>query len=337
MKMAQNHTAAVAGRYSGWTVPLNYQPVHELFRELEIGPYRKSGDLSFGEVLTQYWYVLALVLAAILLSVFHNFSVKRQVTLRTRELSKTNRVLEREVLERRKAEDDAQRLLGEKRYLAQKCMEVQEDERHHLARELHDELGQCITAIRADTKIIQELSKGCDARLEASASAIEGISSRLYEVVHSMMQRLRPSMLDDVGLVETLKEEVEAWQARQPDIAYRLQIKGDLPTLRESINISIYRIVQECLTNIAKHAMATQVNITLGIIDGSTGKLVQLEIQDNGVGMDPQSPGGGFGLIGMRERVEALNGEFELSATPGGGMKITATLPQVGKERSVQH
>ena len=337
MKMAENDPAAVAGRYAGWTVPLNYQPVHELFEELEIGPYRKTGDVSFREVMTHYWYVLVLVLAAILLSLFHNFLVKRQVISRTRELSRTNRMLKKEVLERRKAEEDARVLLEQKRLLAQKCMEVQEDERHHLARELHDELGQCITAIQADAKIIQELSKGCNAALEASASAIEGVSSRIYGVVHSMMQRLRPSMLDDVGLVETLKEEVEAWQARQPDTAYRLNINGNLRTLGDTINISIYRIVQECLTNIAKHARATEVTITLGIIEGSPEKLVRLEIRDNGVGMDPQSSGGGFGLIGMRERVEALNGEFGFSAAPGGGMKITAMLPLVGKEQLLQH
>jgi two-component system sensor histidine kinase TtrS len=337
MKMAENDPAAVAGRYAGWTVPLNYQPVHELFKELEIGPYRRTGDASFRDVMTHYWYVLVLVLAAILLSLVHNFLVKRQVVARTRELSRTNRMLKKEVLERRKAEEDARVLLEQKRLLAQKCMEVQEDERHHLARELHDELGQCITAIQADAKIIQELSKGCDAALEASASAIEGVSSRIYGVVHSMMQRLRPSMLDDVGLVETLKEEVEAWQARQPDTVYRLNIDSNLRTLADTINISIYRIVQECLTNIAKHAMATEVTITLSIIEGSPEKRVRLEIRDNGVGMDPQSSGGGFGMIGMRERAEALNGEFGFSATPGGGMKITATLPLFGKEQVLQH
>jgi len=337
LKMAENHPAAVAGKYAGWTVPLNYQPVHELFKELEIGPYRKSGDVSLREVMKRYWYLLVLVLTAIFLSVFNNFLVKRQVTLRTRELSKTNRALEIEVIERRKAEEDAQTLIREKRLLAQKCMEVQEVERHHLARELHDELGQCITAIQADSKIIQELSKGCDARLQASASAIEGVSSRIYEVVHSMMQRLRPSMLDDLGLVETLKEEVDAWQARQPDTAYRLILTGNLATLGESINITIYRILQECLTNIAKHAMATEVVIIIGIIEGSPMKRVRLEIEDNGVGMDTDSLGGGFGLIGMRERVEALKGEFGFSASPGFGIKITATLPLIGAEESPQY
>jgi two-component system sensor histidine kinase TtrS len=333
MRMPENHPAAATGKYAGWTVPLNYQPVHELFMALEIGPYRKSGELSPLELIKRYWYWLALAGAAILLSVFHNFLVKRQVTLRTRELSQTNRALENEVADRRKAEEDARRLLDEKRFLAQKCMQVQEDERHHLARELHDELGQCITAIQADTEIIQTLSQDCDARLTASASAIDDVSARIYEVVHSMMQRLRPSMLDDAGLVETLEEEVNAWQARQPDTVYRLEFNGNLEALGESINISLYRIVQECLTNIAKHAMATEVHVKLGIIRAYATDKLQLVVQDNGAGMDPHKPGGGLGLIGMRERVEALAGDFELATAPGSGMRITVRLP-VGEKSS---
>lgn len=337
MKMAESHPAAVEGRYAGWTVPLNYQPVHDLFKELEIGPYRKSGKVSFGELMTHYWYMLVAVLAAILLSLIYNFLVKKQVTLRTRELSKANHALSKEVAERRRAEENTRSLLAQKRFLVQKCMEVQEDERHYLARELHDELGQCITAIQADAKIIQELSKKHDSGIRTSASAIQEVSSRIYEVVHSMMQRLRPSMLDDAGLEETIKEEVEAWRARQPNTTYRLRLTGKLSTLGESINISIYRIVQECLTNIAKHARATEVAISLGVIERNAGKLVQLQIRDNGVGINRQASRGGFGLVGIRERVEVLQGEFEYTDTPGNGMMISATLPLVSTEQSSRH
>ena len=256
MNMDDGDPAAIAGNYAGWTVPLNYRPVHELFIDLEIGPYKDLAEVSPVELAKQYWYWLALILAGIFLSAFHNFMVKRQVTLRTKELSLTNQALEKEVVERRKAEKEARCLLDEKRFLAQKCMQVQEDERQRLARELHDELGQCITAIQADAETIEELSKNCDARLLTSARAIWGVSSRIYEVVHSMMQRLRPSTLDDVGLTETLKEEVRRWQARQPGMTYRLSFSANLDSLDEMVNITIYRIVQECLTNIEKHANA---------------------------------------------------------------------------------
>ena len=152
-----------------------------------------------------------------------------------------------------------------------------------------------------------------------------------------MMQRLRPSALDDVGLVETLKEEVRAWQARQPDTVYRLDIADDLDTLDEVVTITLYRIVQECLTNIAKHARATEVVIQLGIVDADRAQKVCLGVEDNGVGMKSQSLGGGFGLIGMRERVEALSGSFELSADPGAGMNIKVTLPLSGTEELATH
>jgi two-component system sensor histidine kinase TtrS len=327
LKMPTDHPAVAAGNYAGWTVPLNYQPVHELFIELGIGPYQRSDMPIFRELLARYWYWLLLLLAAVLFSLFHNVLVKRQVMLRTRELSQTNRALQTEVAERKKAEEDARNLLEEKRCLAQKCMAVQEEERRHLAHELHDELGQCITAIQADTKIIQNLSGVYDSRLKASAGAIQEVSSRIYKVVHSMMKRYRPSVLDDLGLVETLKDEVNAWQAHQPDTVCTLKFSGDLDNLGEEINILIYRVIQECLTNIAKHAMATAVTIDIGIVATDSGTRLRLEVNDNGKGIELQTRGAGFGLIGMRERVEALHGEFELASTPGAGTRITAILP----------
>jgi signal transduction histidine kinase len=108
---------------------------------------------------------------------------------------------------------------------------------------------------------------------------------------------------------------------------YRLEFNGNLDSLGESINISLYRIVQECLTNIAKHAMATEVHVELGIIRAYATDKLPLVVQDNGTGMDSHKPGGGLGLIGMRERVEALAGEFELATAPGSGMRITVRLP----------
>ncbi len=327
MKMPEKHPAALAGRYAGWTVPLNYQPVHELFRYLGIGPYRQSGRIPVLDVLKQYWYWLALVVATIILTMLHSVLVKRQVKFRTHELSQMNRSLGNEVIERKRAEQEARTLLEEKRFLAQKCMAVQEDERRHLARELHDELGQCITAIQADAESIQKLAARCDARLVASAGAIQSVSSRVYEVVHSIMERLRPSVLDHLGLVEALNEAVGEWQARQPDTTYTLTTKGSFAGLGERVNISIYRIVQECLTNIAKHAMARHVEIRLATVESGSHEWVRLEVQDDGVGMPPPAQRRGLGLIGIRERVEALDGDFDLSTRPRAGTKISVTLP----------
>ena len=328
LQMPEDHPASRAGDYAGWTVPLSYRPVHELFMQLEIGPYARAARFTLVDAVQRYWYWFALMLFIIVFSVSFNVLVKRQVDRRTSELTQ-------EVAERKRAEDESRKLLGENRFLIRKSLEVQESERRHLARELHDELGQCITAIQADAKIISERAPECDPRMLASTIAIQDVSSRIYEVVHSMMQRLRPSVLDDLGLVDTLEEEVNAWKARQPDTVCNLAVSGNLSGLGEHNNITIYRIVQESLTNIAKYAAAHHVYIRLeadassavaGDMDHLAGH-IRLEIADDGAGFDIEARGRGLGLIGMRERVESLGGKFSIRSRPGEGTTLTAILP----------
>jgi len=227
------------------------------------------------------------------------------------------------------AESQSRTLLAENRNLVHTSLHVQEEERKHLARELHDELGQCITAIQADAESIRDLSGNGDRRIETSASAILDVSSRIYEVVHAMMQRLRPGVLDDLGLVEALKEELSTWQDRHPEIETNLDATGNLDSLDERINITIYRIVQECLTNIARHAGATRVSISLS---GNIDSLV-LSVSDNGRGLDQSTPSDGLGLVGMRERAEGLGGEFMLTSEQGAGVTIRIRIPLQSEDR----
>ena len=333
LQMPADHPAARAGDYAGWTVPLSYQPVHDLFMQLGIGPYARPARFTLADAITRYWYWFVLMLFLILFSLSFNILVKRQVVRRTAELTK-------EAAERKRAEEESRELLGENRFLIQQSLAVQEGERRHLARELHDELGQCITAIQADAKIISERGPACDSRVATSAIAIQQVATHIYEVVHSMMQRLRPGMLDDLGLVDTLKEEVDVWRARQPDTVYELSIGDGLSELGEEINITLYRIVQECLTNIAKHAGARHVMIRLAIVDAlpdtaartQGGHGLRLIIEDDGVGMDRTLRGPGLGLIGMRERVEAFNGHFSIVSQPGEGTTISVDLPLTSNE-----
>lgn len=226
------------------------------------------------------------------------------------------------------AEAQSRSLLAENRNLVHTSLNVQEEERKYLARELHDELGQCITAIQADAESIRDLSRDCDTRIKTSAAAILDVASHIYEVVHSMMQRLRPGVLDDLGLVEALRDAIAAWQERNPDTHCRFIVSGDLSSLGERINITVYRIVQECLTNVTKYAQATNVTIAL---TGTAERLI-LAIKDDGRGMDLSAPRTGLGLIGMRERVEALDGEYNLKTRKGGGLSIMVTVPLFGEE-----
>jgi two-component system sensor histidine kinase TtrS len=342
LQMTRDDPATQAGKYIGWTVPLDYNRVHELFQVLGIGPYQVSRDISFVEVLRRYWYWLVLLFGIILFSVILNIFIKREVDRRTLQLSDSNRALVDQVLVRRRAEKEACELLDENRMLVGQSLVVQENERRHLARELHDEMGQCITAIQADAKIISEFAARCDYRLVTSAEAIKVVSARLYEFVHATMLQLRPSMLDNLGLEDAIREEVTAWRSRYQDTGCTLSVNTDLGGLDEQTNITIYRIVQECLTNIVKHANARNIAIEIGRVDvilpGDTDNMpvpaLRISIRDDGAGMEQNAHGKGLGLIGMRERASALDGMLSVQSTPGQGTTVVVTLPLGGKRRS---
>lgn len=246
-----------------------------------------------------------------------------EVSLRTRRLEETlarERILE---AERQQSARECRSLLDGNRFLIHKSLVVQEEERRHLAHELHDELGQCMTAIQADAENIHALSKHFNPGIASSASAIVAVAARMYDVVHSMMQRLRPSVLDNFGLEAAIEEEVETWKTRYPDIDCRFEHHGDLLDLGEQINISLYRIVQEGLTNIARHAGAGRVLLALE----RDADAVRLHIEDDGSGMDVDRPVRGLGLLGMRERAEALHGSLSISSSPGRGCAINVIVP----------
>ena len=236
-----------------------------------------------------------------------------------------------DITERKLAQEQTLRLLEENRFLAHRTLAIKEEESKKLAQELHDEFGQCITAIQADAEAITVLAEEednpnprCLEKIVLSADAIVNVSTHMYDVVHTMMRQLRPTSLDDLGLVETLRELVTTWQTRhKTPCAFKAM--GELHHLGEAINISIYRVVQECLTNVKKYAEASQVKITLNT--NPMTQILTLCIQDNGIGMDTQDHKRGLGLIGMRERAQALDGQWQLESMPKQGVKIIFTIP----------
>lgn len=248
-----------------------------------------------------------------------------------------------DITERKLAQAETLRLLEENRFLIYRSLAIQEEERRHLARELHDEFGQCITAIQADAEAILELAQqspkmndlindlGRLERIEVSANAILSVSTHIYDVVHTLMRQLRPSGLDELGLVEILQELLKNWQLRHPEINCQCTTKGELDQLGEAINITIYRVMQECLTNIAKYANASMVTIHLET--DSPPQFLTFSVQDNGGGIpsiispEQKENKGGLGLIGIRERVQALDGTLRIVSAPGQGVKIILTIP----------
>jgi two-component system sensor histidine kinase UhpB len=208
------------------------------------------------------------------------------------------------------------------RLLAQQLIRVQEEERRSLARELHDELGQCLTGILADGTAILNTAKAGKPAPRESAEAIVEVTRHIMDLVRGMLQRLHAETLDSLGLEEALRELVTAWQQRNPGTTCELHIGGSLEDVGDTLDITIYRVVQEALTNVARHARARHLEIRV-----HRGTVLTLEVQDDGIGIDRDARGRGFGLPGMRERVEALGGTLQITSRPGRGVTLTVELP----------
>lgn len=208
----------------------------------------------------------------------------------------------------------------ENRQLNRRLMSVQESERRHLSRELHDELGQSISAIKAMAVNLRQHPDN----IQDGTSAIIGVCNQMYSVVRDMMNRLRPVALEELGVETAIERLVDGWNDHQEECFCALTITGDFNGVDEDTAITLYRIVQEALTNVAKHAKAEKVEIVLG---RKTAAEITVNIRDDGQGFDAKTKQRGMGLLGMRERIEALHGKISLASEPGEGVSITVTIP----------
>lgn len=236
-----------------------------------------------------------------------------------------------EMRARSSVEESNLRMLAQNRQLARQLIQLQEQERRHLARELHDELGQCCVAIKFDAASIAQDTRDRLPLVYASARAIAETAEHLHEVVRGMLQRLRPAGLDDLGLVACLQLLVESWSQRY-GIACTFAAEGELDDFDEITNIAFYRTVQESLTNIAQHAHAAQASVT--IRRASAGDCIALTIEDNGAGIRMDSMRNGLGVLGMSERINALGGSLSFAPGLSGGTRIDAVLPVPSAARS---
>lgn len=234
----------------------------------------------------------------------------------------------RDITEHKQAEK-ARAQLYETRLLTKHMDQVQEAERRHLARELHDELGQCLTAIKTDAVLIRNRSEETDRKIYQSAQAIIDTASHIYDVVHNMITRLRPSPLDDLGLMATLQESISKWQQRQPEITFNLITEGQLNGFDEATNMTVFRVVQEALTNAVRHADAENILVKVIRDKSEFSDQLKINIRDDGKGMvvNDFHSDVDFGLLGMRERAQSLGGSFDLESQLGAGVNLTITIP----------
>lgn len=218
-------------------------------------------------------------------------------------------------------------LLTERKNLVLQVISVQEEERRFLARELHDEFGQCLSAINAlASAILQTARQDCPS-LVPEIEQIAFVNQHIMTTLRTLLVRLRPAELDEWGLAVSLESLVGEWnkqQAKQKQC--QLIIEGDAQQLLKPLPITLYRICQEALTNVAKHSNAKQALISLQLTDPT---MLSLTIQDNGtLPMFPFAKHHGLGLLGVRERVNGLGGTFELSKNESGGLTLTVTFPK---------
>jgi two-component system sensor histidine kinase UhpB len=221
----------------------------------------------------------------------------------------------------KKAQSDNQQL-------AKHTIQIQESERQTMSRELHDEMGQSLTAIKAMAVTIKQPNID----VGPAANSIIEVCNHLAVVVRSMMRTLHPLSLADLGLGATLKDLVEEWRRRYPDLKVDLDYDVELEALDNKVAIHVYRIVQECLTNVVRHANASQVKVRLVLIGKPDMPMVNIFVTDDGRGGAPDSKKG-FGVLGMRERVESLGGKFKFTSTTNNGVEVHAWMPFVESEK----
>ncbi len=231
----------------------------------------------------------------------------------------------RDVTEHKRVEE-AERKLEENRQLTQLIRRHIEDERRSLARELHDELGQYVTAIKTFAVAIANKAEKTLPEVASGAQTIVAAANHIYDGMHNIIRQLRPGALDNLGLTETLQDAVTQWQSQHPHIRFALNLEGKLDTLGESININLYRIVQESVTNALKYSGAGEICIALA---RTPENRVSLTVSDNGVGVNVCNVDQTrhFGLLGMRERAQALGGVFDIQSAPEQGVCIHVEIP----------
>jgi len=217
---------------------------------------------------------------------------------------------------------DLERLSGELRRLSQELVRVQEAERKSLSRELHDEVGQMMTAMRMELGNAESFLPTSPEQAIAHMKSAAGLAEQTLRSVRSLARGLRPSMLDELGVGPALN-----WLAREftrhTSIQVHLTADDSLDHLPESYRTCIYRIVQEALTNCARHSHATEVYLDIKRVDN----ILHMTISDNGSGFDVNKQVKGIGLLGMKERVKELDGELDIVSSPGEGTRLKVQVP----------
>ena len=225
----------------------------------------------------------------------------------------------------------------ENRRVGQRIVAAQDSERREIARDIHDELGAALFAIKVDAGRLLRLAEGRADGEEAAERArkILDTAAEVHQLSRRILVRLRPALLDQLPLSEALAELVGDWMRRKPDVAWTLSFEppgaaAELDGCEEVLRLTLYRLVQESLVNALRHAVPSAVAVSLRI----DADRVEVTVTDDGPGLAPGPAGGddphraGFGISGMTERVQALGGCLSIGPAEGGGTRLSARLPR---------
>jgi two-component system sensor histidine kinase UhpB len=225
-----------------------------------------------------------------------------------------------------------QRIEEERRRSGTLAMRAQEEERRRLARDLHDEVNQALTAILLRLEALAQDSPGVNV---AEVTELKRLVNQAMEELLNLARQLRPTALDDHGLMPAVETQLKRFSART-GVEGSLEVDGDPDTLPEDVQTAVYRILQEALANVGRHAGATAVGVE---IQADGGRL-ELRVRDDGAGFDPSAlarrsngdgPGAGLGLSGMAERARLAGGELDVRSAPGSGTTVTLRIAELAK------
>jgi two-component system, NarL family, sensor histidine kinase UhpB len=262
------------------------------------------------------------------------------ITDMARGLDVTHQRMDQEVARRtlqlQEAMQAAQIADAERRRLIARGNELIEDERRRLSLEIHDELNAALVAVRLHANALAAKAQDSgDADLQTGAQRIATLTDDLYRRARAIVSQLRPEMIDTLGLPGAIEEMVRRFDEAATTCRFTFETDGTIPPVDEQVAITAYRVAQEALSNVAKHAHATQCSVALQSVtleDGRSG--IRLVVSDDGRGIATDAtPGRGVGLIGMRERVAGLSGLFVLSSSPDLGTTVTVDLPTANADR----
>jgi two-component system, NarL family, sensor histidine kinase UhpB len=238
--------------------------------------------------------------------------------------------IQRDVTDRTRAAEELEQSREELRALAARLQAIREEERTRIAREIHDELGQALTALKLDLAWLgkqPQKSTNTSGEFRAVDQSITKRIDETMQIVRRIASELRPSVLDQLGLEAAIEYLVQD-ATRRTGIDVRLDVAQEFPRLPDQIASHAFRIIQEALTNVTRHAKATRVDVSVR----RAGKAIILGVADNGVGFAPDSLSGlrSLGLVGMRERALACGGVLLVQGKPGEGTSIVVTIPVDG-------